>query len=53
MDFSPAPEVGALTAEVREFLAAHLTDDMRREMHRTGTSHDWGLHRAIAERGWM
>jgi alkylation response protein AidB-like acyl-CoA dehydrogenase len=53
MDFSPNPSVVALTTEVREFLAAHLTDDMRKEMHRTGTSHDDALHRAIAARGWL
>jgi alkylation response protein AidB-like acyl-CoA dehydrogenase len=53
LDFSPNPDVAAFTAEVREFLAAHLTDDMRHEMHRSGTSHDEGLHRAMAGRGWL
>ena len=46
-------DVAAFAAEVREFLDGHLTDDMRRRMHRTGTSHDWDLHRAIAARGWV
>ena len=53
MDFQPDPSVAAFANEVRAFLAEHLTDDMRRQMHRTGTSHDEGLHRAIAGRGWL
>jgi len=53
VDFSPDPSVVAFTSEVREFLAGHLTDEMRRDMHESGTSHDDGLHRAIAARGWL
>ena len=53
MDFAINPEVAAFAAEVREFLAEHLTGEMRRRMHRTGTNHDWDLHRAIAARGWI
>src|SRR6516165_3081629 len=53
MDFTMNADVAAFAAEVREFLDGHLTDDMRRRMHRTGTSHDWDLHRAIAARGWV
>jgi 3-oxochol-4-en-24-oyl-CoA dehydrogenase len=53
MDFTMSTDVAAFADEVREFLAEHLTDDMRRRMHRTGTNHDWDLHRAIAARGWV
>jgi alkylation response protein AidB-like acyl-CoA dehydrogenase len=53
VDFSPNPSVAAFAAEVRQFLAEHLTDEMRREMHTSGTSHDDGLHRAIAAQGWL
>src|SRR5260370_24572377 len=53
MRFEPGPTVAAFAAEVRQFLAEPLTDDMGRRMHRTGTAHDWDLHRAIAERGWL
>ena len=47
------PAVTAFSREVREFLGEHLTDDMRHRMHRTGTFHDWDLHRAMAARGWL
>ena len=47
------PAVTAFSREVREFLDEHLTDDMRHRMHRTGTFHDWDLHRAMAARGWL
>src|SRR6266542_3829065 len=40
-------------AEVRAFLAEHCTAEMIDRAHRTGTVHDWGLHRALAERGWL
>ena len=38
---------------MRDVVAEHFTDDVRRRMHDTGTMHDWGLHRAIAARGWI
>jgi len=53
VDFAMSHEVEAFTAEVRAFLAGHLTVEMRARMHRTGTFHDWDLHRAIAARGWL
>jgi alkylation response protein AidB-like acyl-CoA dehydrogenase len=53
VDFSQSKAVARFSASVREFLADHLTDEMRREMHRTGTIHDWGLHREMAARGWL
>ncbi|MHB1584999.1 MAG: acyl-CoA dehydrogenase family protein [Acidimicrobiales bacterium] len=53
MEFSANPAAARLAAEVRAFLAEHLTDDVRAEMRRTGTFHHAGLHRAMAERGWV
>jgi alkylation response protein AidB-like acyl-CoA dehydrogenase len=53
VDFTLNPDVAALAAEVRQFLAEHLSDEVRDRMHRTGTAHDWDLHRAIAARGWL
>ncbi len=53
MDFEHSEEVAEFAAGVRDFLAENLTDDMRRTMHRTGTIHDWDLHRQMAGNGWM
>ncbi|MCW2548418.1 MAG: acyl-CoA dehydrogenase protein [Mycobacterium sp.] len=53
MEFAQTQEVAEFSASVRAFLAEHLTDEMRREMHRTGTIHHWGLHRQMAEKGWL
>jgi alkylation response protein AidB-like acyl-CoA dehydrogenase len=53
MDFAPSPAATRFRAEVRDVLAEHYTDDVRRRAHETGTMHDWGLHRAIGERGWI
>jgi alkylation response protein AidB-like acyl-CoA dehydrogenase len=53
MDFRFAPETEAFRAEVRAFLAEHLTRDIVERALTTGTMHDWGLHRAICERGYL
>ncbi|MEQ8842848.1 MAG: acyl-CoA dehydrogenase family protein [Acidimicrobiales bacterium] len=52
MDFSFPPEVEAFRAEVREFLAEHLTEEMIEATH-DGTVHAPALHAAMAERGWL
>lgn len=52
MDFSISPQAEAFRAEVRSFLAEHVTDEVREVMH-SGTLHDWDLHRKIAEKGWL
>ncbi len=52
-DFRQDKDVAAFAGEIRDFLADHLTDDMRRTMHSTGTVHDAQLHREMAGRGWM
>jgi len=53
MDFSLGTEVEAFRAEVGQFLAEHVTDDVIERAHRTGTIHDWELHRAMAAEGWL
>ena len=40
MDFAWDPEVEALRAEVREFLAEHLTPELEERLYRSGVSHD-------------
>jgi alkylation response protein AidB-like acyl-CoA dehydrogenase len=53
MDFSPNPETVVLRAEVREVIAEHLDASVRARVAETGSQHDWGLHRALAARGWL
>ena len=53
MNFDLTPDAEAFRSEVRAFLAEHLTDELRERVHRTGTVHDWGFHRALAARGWI
>jgi alkylation response protein AidB-like acyl-CoA dehydrogenase len=53
MEFSLPPEVEAFRADVRTFLAAHVTDDVIERAHTTGTMHDWELHREMAAQGWL
>ena len=53
MDFNLSERSERFRGEVREFLAEHVTDDLRDRVRETGTIHDWGLHRAMAEKGWI
>lgn len=53
MDFSTSPEALAFRAEVRALLDRTFTPEVRERMHRTGTLHDWGIHRALGEAGWL
>jgi alkylation response protein AidB-like acyl-CoA dehydrogenase len=53
MDFRFEPATEAFRQEVREFIAAHLTDEIVARAHATGTMHDWGFHRALCERGYL
>ena len=53
IDLGLSPETVAFRAEVREFVAEHVTADIVDRAHATGTMHDWGLHKALAERGWL
>ncbi|MBW2495752.1 MAG: acyl-CoA dehydrogenase family protein [Deltaproteobacteria bacterium] len=53
MDFRPSEAARAFSAEVRSFLAEHWTEEGARRVEETGTLHDWDLHRAAVERGWL
>ena len=52
-DFRLGPDVAAFRDEVRTFLAEHVTPKVIEDAHHTGTIHDWGLHRAMADAGWI
>jgi alkylation response protein AidB-like acyl-CoA dehydrogenase len=55
MDFRESPEAAAFRAEVRAFLREHWTPVQAAALESDpdrGT-HDWDLHRAVAERGWI
>ena len=53
MDFRMGDKSDAFGMEVREFLAEHMTDEIRERAHHTGTVHDWGLHKALGDKGWL
>ena len=53
MDFLPSAGAVAFRAEVRDLIASAFTDEVREQVHETGTIHSWPLHRAIGERGWI
>jgi len=53
MNFASDPRVETFRAEVREFLAEHLTPEILARVAESGTSHDWDLHAALAGRGWL
>ena len=53
IDFRLTDDAEAFRAEVRAFLAEHVTDDVRARVHETGTVHDWDFYRALAQRGWI
>jgi alkylation response protein AidB-like acyl-CoA dehydrogenase len=42
-----------LRADVRAFLAEHCPPDLVEHAWESGTLHDWGLHRALAEKRWL
>jgi alkylation response protein AidB-like acyl-CoA dehydrogenase len=53
LDFRLGERAEAFRAEVRDFFAEHMTVGVIERVHETGTIHDWSLHRALAERGWL
>ncbi|UGT62517.1 acyl-CoA dehydrogenase family protein [Nocardia asteroides] len=56
MDFSPVELSEADTrfqAEVRAFLAEHVTDEVRHRDRETGDNFDEGVHLAMAAAGWL
>lgn len=53
MDFRLGARSDAFRQEVRAFLREHLPADTADRAHRTGTNHDWRVHRALGEQGWI
>jgi alkylation response protein AidB-like acyl-CoA dehydrogenase len=55
MDFHESPEAQAFRAEVRAFLREHWSHEraLAIENDPDHATHDWALHRAFAERGWI
>jgi alkylation response protein AidB-like acyl-CoA dehydrogenase len=53
MDFRLGAKSDAFREEVRSFIEEHVTDELIEQAHETGTMHDWDLHRALGERGWI
>lgn len=53
MDFRLGERSDEFRAEVAAFLDEHLTDEIIERVDATGTVHDWGFHRALAEQGWL
>jgi alkylation response protein AidB-like acyl-CoA dehydrogenase len=53
LEFRLPEPVEEFRADARAFLAEHVTDAVIEQAHETGTIHDWGLHRAMAEGGWI
>ncbi|HEY3670108.1 MAG TPA: acyl-CoA dehydrogenase family protein [Acidimicrobiia bacterium] len=53
MDFRLGTKSDAFRDEVRTFLRDHLPADMADRAHDTGTNHDWRVHRALGEQGWI
>ncbi len=52
MDFRMGTKSDEFREEVRAFLDEHLTDDVVLEAHETGTVHNWGFHKALADAGY-
>lgn len=53
ISFDLPDEVEAFRAEVAAFLDEHLTPALRERVRASGSLHDWDVHRALGERGWI
>ncbi|GAB3760852.1 alkylation response protein AidB-like acyl-CoA dehydrogenase [Nocardioides ginsengisegetis] len=53
IDFDLGPEAEAFRAEVAAFLDEHLTLEIQHRVRQSGSYHDWDLHRALGEKGWI
>lgn len=51
--FDLGEEAEAFRAEVAAFLAEHVTEAVHHQVLETGTYHNWDLHRALGEKGWI
>jgi alkylation response protein AidB-like acyl-CoA dehydrogenase len=53
MDFAESPANQEFRARVREFFAQHVTDEVKADVRRTGTTHSSSLAAALARTGWL
>ena len=53
MDFTASEDAIRFRAEVRQVIAEAFTHDVRQRAHDTGTMHNWDLHHAMADRGFI
>ena len=53
MDFRLGPKSDAFREQVRDFVAEHVDDELLERANATGTMHDWDVHHALGERGWI
>ncbi|GAA1262036.1 acyl-CoA dehydrogenase family protein [Sphaerisporangium rubeum] len=56
MDFSRIEvddDLAAFVAEVRDFIATHVTEEVHEEERRTGGSFNLALHKALGAKGWI
>jgi hypothetical protein len=53
MDFGIDERTEWLRGQARDFLAAHLTPQVRARVEQTGEYHDAEFHQALAGRGWL
>jgi hypothetical protein len=53
MNFDLDESTELFRSEVVAFLDEHVTAETRARAQASGTRHDWGLHRALAKRGWL
>jgi alkylation response protein AidB-like acyl-CoA dehydrogenase len=53
MDFTFSDEAEDLRADVRSFLADHLTPELEQRMYVAGVAHDDAFARALGERNWI
>jgi 3-oxocholest-4-en-26-oyl-CoA dehydrogenase alpha subunit len=53
MHFADDLDTSDFRSQVRAVIQEFFTEDVADAVRRTGTHHDWGLHQAIATRGWL
>jgi alkylation response protein AidB-like acyl-CoA dehydrogenase len=53
IDFAESPENQEFRARAREFFAQYVTEEMKAEVRRTGTTHSASLAAALARTGWL
>jgi alkylation response protein AidB-like acyl-CoA dehydrogenase len=53
VDFTQSDTAAQFANEVHALVTQVFTDERRQRAHDTGTMHDWELHRAMADKGWI